>query len=516
MVYVGISPLEPHFDTLGRSIEAFGGTVFEQILEHVVRFSVQYGMDGMFSCDVLYLSATELVRGCQGGGIVYGKFGNHLHPYLATDRGIRLVEPNLVEETALESSIEVFLQVGGSDEDAVERLHLLKDDVLDGVLHLVHGIAGTALASADNGIGLVEEQDGGQSGAPHHIAIAVEEGLDVLLRVAHPLALYLGHVHNHYVAPCLTGHLIYGLCLARTGSAIEEAGKALTETSLLHALADAPELVGSKEPAKFLYLVLDALGIEKLFGSERFMGKDIGEFLLGVEYLHLPQQGALGICRELVARGVGNTIGIAVLNESAANEFVLTAAQLSLGTVIGTLVGKDALNLAETDIIIVLVDKQVAEKQKKTEVGGMQVEVIDMLHETYLRVLVEKHLHLALQVVDGDGIIAKVVKEHVEMLKECGAVQFRTLGEVVHLVVLQCTDDGLVHIEVVLVLHIAIAQKTPMHQSINIRGITQCTDMCHPKMTCKIVVVDTTRSPLHAYTEDYGLTLGDAIALGKV
>ena len=40
MVYVGISPLEPNFDTLDRSIEAFGGTVFEQVLEHVVRFSM--------------------------------------------------------------------------------------------------------------------------------------------------------------------------------------------------------------------------------------------------------------------------------------------------------------------------------------------------------------------------------------------------------------------------------------------------------------------------------------------
>ena len=68
-----------------------------------------------------------------------------------------LLELDLVEETALESLVQVLLQVGGGNHDAVELLHLLEDDVLDGVLHLVNRILRTVLALADNGVGLVEE-----------------------------------------------------------------------------------------------------------------------------------------------------------------------------------------------------------------------------------------------------------------------------------------------------------------------------------------------------------------------
>lgn len=115
------------------------------------------------------------------------------------------LELDFVEEAALEGSVEVLCQIGGGYHDAVELFHLLQDDVLNGVLHLVYRVLCPLLADADDGVGLVEEQDGSQFGSFYLFTIAVEQGFDVFLGVAHPFALYLRHIHHHNVAPRLSG-----------------------------------------------------------------------------------------------------------------------------------------------------------------------------------------------------------------------------------------------------------------------------------------------------------------------
>ncbi len=44
---------------------------------------------------------------------------------------------DFVEETAFERPVEVALQISGRDHDAVHFLHLLLNDVLDGVFSLM-------------------------------------------------------------------------------------------------------------------------------------------------------------------------------------------------------------------------------------------------------------------------------------------------------------------------------------------------------------------------------------------
>ena len=100
---------------------------------------MQDAIDGVVAGDILDLSTAEVVLGGQGADIGIAQRGEHLVPdaHAGLQRG--LVELDLVEETTLEGLVHVLREVGGGDEDAVEGLHLLKDDVLDVVLHLING-----------------------------------------------------------------------------------------------------------------------------------------------------------------------------------------------------------------------------------------------------------------------------------------------------------------------------------------------------------------------------------------
>ena len=122
-------------------------------------------------------------------GIGIAERGHHRLPEALAHSGIGLLELDLVEEAALEGRVEVLRQVGGGYHDAVQRLHLLQDDILDGVLHLVHGTCSPLSADAYDGIGLVEEEDGRGRSFADKLAVTVEQCLDVLLRITYPLAL---------------------------------------------------------------------------------------------------------------------------------------------------------------------------------------------------------------------------------------------------------------------------------------------------------------------------------------
>ena len=184
---------------------------------------MEHSVDGMLAGDVLNLAATEVVGRGKRGGIGGGELGYHLLPNEAAYRGVGLAELYLVEEAALEGGVEIVGEIGGSDEDAVERLHLLEDDILYGVLHLIYRIGGTIFAYANDGICLVEEKDGRHFGAVHQFAVAVEEGFDVFLGVAHPLALDLRNIDHQNIAPRLSCQLIDGLGFACARPSVEEA-----------------------------------------------------------------------------------------------------------------------------------------------------------------------------------------------------------------------------------------------------------------------------------------------------
>ena len=92
-----------------------------------------------------------------------------------------------------------------------------------GILHLIYRIGGTIFAYANDGISLVEEEDGRHFGAVHQFAVTVEEGFDVFLGVANPLALDLRHIDHQNIAPRLSCQLIDGLGFACARSSVEEA-----------------------------------------------------------------------------------------------------------------------------------------------------------------------------------------------------------------------------------------------------------------------------------------------------
>ena len=48
-----------------------------------------------------------------------------------------LLELDFVKESAFKGLVHILNEVGGGDKDTVKVLHLLKDNVLDGVFHFV-------------------------------------------------------------------------------------------------------------------------------------------------------------------------------------------------------------------------------------------------------------------------------------------------------------------------------------------------------------------------------------------
>ncbi len=64
----------------------------------------------------------------------------HALPYLRPCLGCGSVKPDLVQKPAFERFVEIGGQICRGDHDAFDRFHLLKDDILYGILHLVDGV----------------------------------------------------------------------------------------------------------------------------------------------------------------------------------------------------------------------------------------------------------------------------------------------------------------------------------------------------------------------------------------
>ena len=173
--------------------------------------------------DVLDLAAGEIELGRERDGFGFGEFRNHGFPDPRPGFVRGLVEADLVEEAAFEGLVEILGEVGRCDEDAFEVLHLLKDDVLDAVLHLVDGPGGLLLPDAEDGIRLVEEKYRGPVAVPDDLPVVVEQALDVLLALSHEAVLQFRDIGHHEAAPGLPGDLVDGLGLAGAGCPVEEA-----------------------------------------------------------------------------------------------------------------------------------------------------------------------------------------------------------------------------------------------------------------------------------------------------
>ena len=120
-------------------------------------------------------------------GLVVGEVVvEHAAPQFCLDVFAGFLELDLEEETTLEGIVEVVGEVGGGNQNAVELFHLLEDDVLHGVVHLLDRCIGVADggAAAEDGIGLVEEEDGHNLAMTTDLAIAHKDCLDVLFAFA--------------------------------------------------------------------------------------------------------------------------------------------------------------------------------------------------------------------------------------------------------------------------------------------------------------------------------------------
>ena len=129
----------------------------EEHRQRILAMAVQNHVDGIVAGDVLYLATAKVVFRGQCMDLLFAEVGDHRVPDVGTGFFGGLLELDLIEEAALKGRVEILRQVGGCNHNAVELLHLLQDDVLDGVLHLVHRTLCSLLADTDNGIGFVEE-----------------------------------------------------------------------------------------------------------------------------------------------------------------------------------------------------------------------------------------------------------------------------------------------------------------------------------------------------------------------
>ena len=150
----------------------------------------------------------------------------------------------------------------------------------------------------------------------------------------------------------------------------------MAEAALLHAFAYLGILLGSEESAQLGHLTLYGLGVIHRLRSEHCMAQHIGNLLLCATELHLSQQGALGMGSEAIAVGVGYAIHGAVLDEAALHEAMLGTTQFAFGTSEGTLLTEHIFHLIKTNVVVIVIDKQMAKEQEEQEVFTAKMQLI--------------------------------------------------------------------------------------------------------------------------------------------
>ena len=126
-----------------------------------IRFGAgEDGVEVPFAGDVLDLATTEIVAGSQLQSLSFGEFRDDGTPDGGAHLGAGLIETDLEKEAAVEGRIEVGGKVGGGDEDATEAFKFLQEDVLEAIFHFLGRVADILEALAEEGVGLVEQEDG--------------------------------------------------------------------------------------------------------------------------------------------------------------------------------------------------------------------------------------------------------------------------------------------------------------------------------------------------------------------
>ena len=82
-----------------------------------------------------------------------------VHPDMFLGLNAGPLELHLEKEASLKCRIKAAFKIGCGDENTFLLLHLLKNDVLDGVLRLVHTAMLIFQTLAKNGIRLIEKQN---------------------------------------------------------------------------------------------------------------------------------------------------------------------------------------------------------------------------------------------------------------------------------------------------------------------------------------------------------------------
>ncbi len=232
-----------------------------------IRFGAgEDGVEVAFAGDVFDLAAAEIVICGQLERFLFGEFRDDGAPDGGADLGAGLIETDLEKEATVEGRIEVGGKVGGGDEDAAETLQLLQEDVLEAIFHLLVGIPDILKALAQEGVGLVEQEDGRSLVFLVRFPVVAEEPAGVLLGFADPLAEDLGNVCAENFSACSPGELKGRFGLSGAGSTEEEAGEAGAHTLGFHRFKDAVQVAGAQERGKPLNLLLFGFVVEEFLG----------------------------------------------------------------------------------------------------------------------------------------------------------------------------------------------------------------------------------------------------------
>ena len=256
--------------------------------------------DSALAGNVLDIATGEGELVGQRRGVFLGKGRNHGLPDFRTGVLLWEFELHLEDEAALESGVQIGQQVGGGNEDTFDVLHLFQDDVLDGVVHLVHTLLHVLDSLGEDGVCFVEKKDGSLLAALAERAVHLEDTTDRFFTVTDPLTLELGHVHAEDVTPAPTGQFIHTGRLAGAGSAVEDGVEAFAHTGGQQALLDLLEVLVVKEILQTGHLSILRFIEEEFLGLDGFGRDDIpvtdslfrGQFHLAEEVVfHLIRDG---------------------------------------------------------------------------------------------------------------------------------------------------------------------------------------------------------------------------------
>lgn len=255
------------------ALEGFGAAIFRQYVVVKGFVAGEDGVHGFHPGDILDLAAAEIEFRGEPCGDIVREAGDQGFPDLGSYGGFRSLEVDFVEETPLEGLVDVVGKVGSGDKDAFHRLHLLEDNVLDGVLHLVHGALGTLPAYSENRVSLVEQHYRLDFLFGAHLLVGREGCLDVLLALSHPHTLDLVHIDREYVPSGGARQLIDSLCLAGAGTAVEQAGESFPHPVLFKVCGDIPEMLWLEKIGEPFHLGVHVRVEEQFFSPSPSCGK---------------------------------------------------------------------------------------------------------------------------------------------------------------------------------------------------------------------------------------------------